>query len=165
MFGTKEWWAYTDLSLGISAERDSDGIKVIGPTYSLELPIFNYGQADRERLLALFRQASDRLRAIEIAVLSEVRAQQEHLMINRELALIYKNEIVPLRKQHITLSESYYNEMALSIYKLLHAKKQAIEMQVSYIQALRDYWISRVNLARAIGGNLAMATLEDEVGK
>lgn len=154
MFGTKDWWAYTDLNLGVSAERDSDGIKVIGPTYSLELPIFNYGQADRERLCALYRQADDRFRTMEIAILTEVRSLQEQLMINRTLTLTYENEILPLAQQNISLSHSYYNTMSMSVYKLLHAKKQELEIQMNYLQSLQDYWISKVNLARALGGNL-----------
>lgn len=154
MYGIKQWWAYTAASLGISTERDSEGIRNLGPAFSFELPLFNYGQADRARIQALFRQSLDRLEAKEIEIASEVRSAQKQVLKYRELLLSYQNELLPLQKRILAMSQRYYNFMTLSVYKLLQAKKQELHMQINFHLTLRDYWLSRVALDRALGGNL-----------
>ncbi|QLH35700.1 MAG: hypothetical protein HWD61_05810 [Parachlamydiaceae bacterium] len=57
MFGIKQWWAYTDAYFGGSYEKDAEGFKVGGAGFAFALPLFNYGQADRARLQALFMQS------------------------------------------------------------------------------------------------------------
>src|SRR5581483_5318856 len=59
---TKKWWAYSDPYIGVSTEKDSDGTQITGPAFGLTLPLFNYGQADRTRLFAMYRQSKERLK-------------------------------------------------------------------------------------------------------
>jgi cobalt-zinc-cadmium efflux system outer membrane protein len=152
-FGLKQWWAYTDASIGVSTERDSEGIRETGPAFSLNIPLFNYGQADRARLSSVFRQSLDKIHALEISVLAEVRAARERLLVCRELVMEYKNEIIPLQQEIASSSQRHYNSMTLSVYKLLHAKKQQLKMDKDYNTALRDYWISKAALNLALGGH------------
>lgn len=154
MAGIKQWWTYTGAILGISSEMDPEGIRATGPSFSVELPLFNYGQADRTRIHAMLRQSLQRLKAMEISVLSEVRSISDQLIINTQLLKEYRNEIIPLQHHIVSTSQRYYNDMALSVYKLLNAKKQEIQMQINYSVSLKDYWISRIDLDQAIGGNL-----------
>lgn len=153
MLGIKQWWAYTAAFSGIGYERDPEGFKVLGPAFAFELPIFNYGQADRARLHAMLRQSIDRFYAKKVEILSDVRSARDRMMINRALVMEYQKQILPLQAQIVSLSQRYYNYMALSLYKLLHMKKQELQMQINYNLVLRDYWISRVELDRALGGS------------
>ncbi len=73
MLGLKDLWTYTNLLGGIAGEKEPDGTNLIGPGFSGQLPIFNYGQAARMRLFAELRQAKDLLRVMEIEVRSEVK--------------------------------------------------------------------------------------------
>lgn len=155
-YGIKQWWAYTNFSLGISSERDSEGVSSLGPAFSFDLPLFNHGQADRERICALFRQSVDRLRTLEIAVLSEVRSARDQLLINRKLVQDYRNELLPLQQQIVTQLNDYYNSMALSVYKLLHAKMQGLKLEIDYTMTVRDYWLRSVDLDQALDGALHM---------
>lgn len=154
MFGITHWWAYTDAILGVSNERDAEGINVTGPIFSLELPIFNYGQADRERLRAMFRQSVEKLKSLEIEVSSEVRCAREQVFVQRKMALLYLEKILPLQKQIVSTSQGFYHVMALNVYKMMGAKQQEVQMQIKYNSTLRDYWIARVKLDQALGGNL-----------
>lgn len=154
MLGINQWWAYTNTAIGISKEKDSEGIDAIGPTFSLELPLFNYGQADRARIRSMARQSLDHLKALEIAVLSEVRSARDRLLIFRKLVKEYQTSILPLQQQILSASQEFYNSMALNVYKLLNAKSQELQMQINYVSTLRDYWISRVALDRALDGTL-----------
>ncbi len=157
MLGVKQWWAYTNIAAGISTEHEAEGFQETGPDFSGAIPIFNYGQADRARLYAMYRQSQARQKALEIEVLSEVRAAREQLLVNRNLVLAYQKELLPLQGQIVSMSQRFYNTMALSVYKLLDAKRKELQMQINYKLNLKNYWISRVELDRALGGSLSLA--------
>lgn len=155
--GLKQWWAYTDFAAGISTEHEAEGFQETGPAFAGAIPIFNYGQADRARLYSLYRQSLERQKALEINVLSEVRSARDQLFVNRNLVLTYQRELLPIQEQIVLMSQRFYNTMALSVYKLLDAKRQELQMQINYKEILRNYWISRVELDRALGGSLYLA--------
>ena len=47
--------------------------------------------------------------------------------------------------------------MLVGVFQLLVAKRDEIDAGRGYIEALRDYWIARTDLERAVGGELALA--------
>lgn len=154
LLGLKDWWTYTNLQAGIAGERDPDSINLVGFGLSGELPIFNYGQAARMRLFAQLRQAQNRLVALEIRVLSEVK--EAHKLAMNALRVInkYRLEILPLETTIVNSSEELYNVMGLGIDRLLEHKQNEIEMQRNYVESLKEYWIARVHLDHALGGYL-----------
>lgn len=154
MLGLKDWWTYTNLQLGLAGERDSDGLNLIGPGFSGEIPIFNYGQAARMRLFAELRQAQDRLAALEIRVLSEVREAHKLLMKDLKIINKYRAGLIPLQNKILNSSEKLYNVMGLGVDRLLLNKRRETETYRNYLASLRDYWISRVQLDQALGGYL-----------
>ena len=154
MGATKEWWAYADLAVGISGERDVDGTRVFGPTFSTAVPFFDHGQADRARLFSILKQSKHRLQALEIDVLADVTRSFNQLLINRNRVSIYHNEFIPLQKTIIATSQNFYNVMGLSVYKLLQNKQEELHAKIEHAMALRDYWVTRVELDRAVGGAL-----------
>ena len=155
---TKRWWSYTDASIGISNENDPEGNHVTGPTFNTKIPIFNYGQADRARLLALYRKSKEQLKALEIQVTSDVRQAQKQLQLSRNLVATYQEKLLPLQAQIVSMSQKFYNVMGVSVFKLLQAKKQEIQTQINHTQTLCSYWVTSVKLDRALGGKLYLAT-------
>jgi outer membrane protein, heavy metal efflux system len=160
LWKTKRWWAFADGMIGVSTEQEAENFLETGPTFSIPLPLFNYGQGDRARIYTLYSQSCHRLKALEIAVLSDVRSARGQLAIYRELIDEYQRQLLPLQESIISTSQHFYNFMALGVYKLIGAKKQEIEMEINYTMALLHYWQISVNLDRALGGNLCWATKE-----
>lgn len=158
------WWAYTALAVGLSSEKDPEGIVSTGPTLSLELPIFNDGQPTRDRINAQFRQAIDNFNTLEILALAQIRSAYQRLDVSREILSNYQEQLLPLQKQTLDLSEVYYNSMALSIYHLLEAKRQQLIAQINYNDALREYYLCKIEIERAISGKptLALAAYNEE---
>lgn len=154
MLGLKDGWTYTNLQLGLAGERDADGPNLIGFGLAGEIPIFNYGQAARMRIFAQLRQAQDRLAALEIRVLSEVREAHKLLMKDLKIISKYRAGIIPLQNKIINSSEELYNVMGLGVDRLLVNKRRETETYRNYLSSLRDYWISRVQLDHALGGYL-----------
>lgn len=154
---TKHWWAFADGVLGASSEQEAENFIETGATWTIPLPFFNYGQADRARIYAMYHQMQNRLKALEISILADVRSANEQLRIYRELIQEYRNQLLPLQESILTSSQHFYNYMALGVYKLIEAKKQQIEMEIRYTTTLLHYWNTHVNLNRALGGNLEWA--------
>lgn len=143
----------------INTETEPDGDRVTGPMWDVEVPIFDWGQGERGRLKAQLRQSEHRLAALEVAVRSEVRTAAEHLTAQRQLVERYRNRLVPLRRQIVESSQRHFNYMLIGAFQLLQFKQQEIAAQQTYIDALRDYWIARAELERAVGGRLPEAAL------
>lgn len=152
--GIKQWWVYTEGRIGIGGERDADGLNTLGPAFSGAIPIFNYGQAARMRLRAQLRQAQDRLESLEIQVLSEVREAHQLLMNHLRVIQEYREQIFPLQDQILQSSEALYNVMGLGVDRLLESKWQEQLAHKNYVTSLRNFWMARVQLDRALGGKL-----------
>jgi len=71
------------VKVGLDTERDSDGQRVTGPNLTLELPLFDQGQPAVARLTARYRQAQNKLAAMEVNTRSEVRQAQDALLATR----------------------------------------------------------------------------------
>ena len=151
MLGLKDWWTYTNLNAGLSGERETDGSNVLGFGLSGNIPVFNLGQAARMRLFAQLRQAQDRYAVLEIQILSEVREAYHLLMSNLEMIKDYRSEIIPLQNKILHSSEELYNVMGLGVDRLLENKRQELEVFRNYLDTLKDYWLARVQLDKALG--------------
>lgn len=154
MLGLKDWWTYTNLTAGLAGEREPDGTNLLGPGFSGEIPVFNYGQAARMRLFAQLRQAQDRLAELEIKVLSEVREAHKLLMSYLKIINDYQSRLLPMQGKISSSSEELYNVMGLGIDKLLENKRQEVVATQNYIESLKRYLVARVELDKALGGYL-----------
>lgn len=154
MLGLKDWWTYTNLKAGLAGEREPDGANLIGPGFSGEIPIFNYGQAARMRLFAELRQAKDKLAALEIKIVSEVREAHKLLMSYLKIINDYQNCLLPMQGKILASSEQLYNVMGIGIDKLLENKRQEVVATQNYTENLKKYLVARVELDKALGGYL-----------
>lgn len=154
---TKTYRYVGAVEFGVDTEKEPDGQRVTGPTLRLELPIFNQGQGRIAKGQAQLRQAERRLEAQAIDIRSEVREARDRLVSKRDLAAYYHDELIPERTRVLNLTLEHYNAMLKGAYDLLLAKQNELAAERSYIEALRDYWVARADLERAVGGSLTTA--------
>jgi len=146
---------YTGLvNVGAHLHQDVNGPRLLGPSLSLELPIFDQRQALIGRLEAQRRQAQRRLDALGLDVRSEVRIAKAQLDLNRHAAERYLSALLPLRRTVLEQSELEYNAMQIGLYELLATKKTEIETYRAYLNTVRDYWIAHAELERSLGGRV-----------
>jgi cobalt-zinc-cadmium efflux system outer membrane protein len=151
---TREWRYFLAADIGATAERDTDGQWVAGPSLSLELPIFDQRQARIAREEALLRKEIAKITALAIDIRSEVRELRDRLIHYRRLAEHYRTTVIPLRERIVNLTEREYNYMLVGAFDLLVAKQQEFDAYEEYIAAVTGYWVARVDLQRAVGGRL-----------
>ncbi len=150
------WLLLTEI--GPDTERDFDGTWVTGPHFVLELPIFDQKQASIAKAAAQLRQSEHRLFALAVEARSDVRAARDRLVAARDLANHYRKIVIPTREQIVRLSMEQFNFMLIGVNDVLLAKREQYDSYQQYIDAVRDYWIARSDLQRAVGGKLPALT-------
>jgi cobalt-zinc-cadmium efflux system outer membrane protein len=145
---------FAQADLGIEGERETDGQCRIGPTLSLPIPLFDQGQAAIPRAAAVLRQSQQRYAALAVDIRAQVRAARARMLNARAAAQFYRDEVLPTQRHYLDQAQLQYNGMFVSVFQLLQAKRDEIDAAAQYIQALRTYWTSRAELARAVGGRL-----------
>ena len=142
------------LDFGIAGEREPDKTNLIGPTFSFQLPIFNQGQARIARGEAQLRSAHRKFEQLAIEIRSMVREHRDRLISKREIARFYRDEMLPMRQRVLGETLLNYNAMITGAFELFEAKRQAVEAERNLIEVTRDYWTTRAELERAVGGDL-----------
>ena len=151
---TKSYRYIGALEFGVDTERDPDRTNVTGPRLRLELPLFNQGQARVAKSEAELRRAERKLEALAIGIRADVRGLHDKLAAQREAARFFQNEIVPTCRAITAGMLLHYNGMLVGNFELFLTRAEQIEAEHKSIAALRDYWTTRAELERAVGGNL-----------
>jgi cobalt-zinc-cadmium efflux system outer membrane protein len=142
------------VEIGAHVHQDADGPRLVGPTLSLELPIFDQRQALLARLEAQQRQATHRLDAVAVDARSEVRVAWARLASSRRVVARYKTAVLPLHEQEVAQAQLQYNAMQIGPFELIATKQTQIEAYRAYLDAVRDYWDARADLELAVGGRV-----------
>ncbi len=142
------------LQFGVSTGRDAEGTRVAGPNLSVELPLFDQGQARAARLLSQVRQARARQEELAVNVRAEVRSLRNQLLAARGVAEQYRTVLLPLREQIVKEAQVRYNAMLLGVFQLLRARREQLDAVRDYLDSVRGYWIAHAELERAVGGSL-----------
>jgi cobalt-zinc-cadmium efflux system outer membrane protein len=151
---TKSFRLLGALDFGVESERETDSQTRTGPRFAIELPVFNQGQARIARGEAALRQAQDKFEALAIDVRSQIRELQDELASKRQIALFYQEELIPDQRRILKESLINYNAMEIGDFELFTTKAEEARSEREYLEAVRDYWITRAELERAVGGNL-----------
>jgi cobalt-zinc-cadmium efflux system outer membrane protein len=151
---TKAYRYVGALEFGMDTEHDIDHSNLTGPNLRIEVPIFNQGQGRIAKGEAELRRAERKLEALAIGIRSDVRALHDKLAAQREGARFFQSEIVPVRRAITAGMLLHYNGMLVGNYELFATRAEQIEVEHRSIEALRDYWMTRAELERAVGGSL-----------
>jgi cobalt-zinc-cadmium efflux system outer membrane protein len=135
-------------------EREQEGDASVGPSFSIPLPIFNQGQPAVARARSKLRQSQQSYLSLATDIRSDVRTARDRMLLLRSQVEYYKSAVLPIRNRVVNESQLQYNAMQIGPIQLLQAKQEEIRTGVDYIETLRDYWVARAELEKAVGGNL-----------
>lgn len=139
--------------MGALGER-TDGAWEVGPVLEFPIPLFDQGQARTGRAAAELRGAQQEYYALAIRIRSMSRAVRDRMEGARDTALYYRDIMLPLHERIVNESQLHYNAMQVGPIQLLRAREQQIETGAAYVEALRDYWLARTELAQLLSGRL-----------
>lgn len=128
----KNWWPTP--ALGLTAERDSDSERVVGGLFSLELPIFNRNEGEiHSRAATLSKTQIEREQS---QFVGQHTLDRLIIILHRTMQLIalYRNEGLSAVEENLLLVKRAIEAGELSAVELIAARKQAITMQLAYLQ-------------------------------
>ena len=147
------------LDAGGEVERDDDEGKA-GPDVEVTLPLFDQGQARRAALRADLRRAQALYTATAVDLRSAARLLAQRLATTRQTGLHYQTVVLPLRAELTSQTLRQYNAMQTGVFALLQAQQMEADAARRYVDALGDYWETRVALDLLLQGR--MPDLDDD---
>ena len=121
----------------------------------MPIPIFNQGQPASARANARVRQAEQRYLALAADIRSDVRAARDKMLLARRQVEYFKTTALPMRTRVTEESQLQYNAMQIGPFQLLQAKQDEVKTGADSVEALREYWVARAELEKAVGGSLS----------
>ena len=169
--GARQAAAQTAASLGLT--RDSRFINVLelgalsktsneappqrGWEISVELPLFDWGDARVARAEAVYVQAVHQAAETAINARSEVREAYTAYRSAYDIARYQRDEVLPLAQRIADENLLRYNGMLIGVFELLADARTQITSVNAAILALRDFWIAQADLDMAMIGPPGLA--------
>jgi outer membrane protein TolC len=143
--------------LNSETEREKERSRLRGLELEFKIPIYDFGEARTRAAEETYMAAVHRLIEKAVHVRSEAREAYTGYRGAYDIALHYQKDILPLRQlinDEILLN---YSGMLMDLFSLLTDSKARIAANVQAIDALRDFWLAKVDLHVAIVGGGAIA--------
>ncbi len=151
---TRRFRLLGSTEIGFDREREVDRSVIQGPTLNLEVPIFNQGGAKVARADARLLDARARLAALQLKTDNAVRLGSERVRVLSDVVKAHRDSLIPARETIVERSQQQQNYMLIGVFELIQAKTQEYDAYQSYLEAIRDYWLARLDLMRAVGARL-----------
>jgi outer membrane protein TolC len=145
------------LELGVVRNSSNEAPPQRGWEVTLELPLFDFGNARVARAEAVYRQALHHAAQVAIEARSEVRQAYGAWRTAYDVARHHQDEIVPLRRQIADENLLRYNGMLIGVFELLADARLQIASVSAAIDARRDFWLAQADLDMALLGKPALA--------
>lgn len=139
------------LHAGVQDQRSTGEPRREGATLELTLPLFDGGSTRVASDEAAWREARQRLAALEVQARSQVREAHSAYRSAWALARSHRDELLPLRRQVGEETLLRYNGMLASVFDLLADAQGQVDAVVASVEALREHWIADSRLQTVIG--------------
>ncbi len=131
---------------------------------SVELPLFDWGEARVAKAEAIYLQSLHRAAETAINARSEVREAYTAYRTAHDIARHHLEQIVPLRREIAEENLLRYNGMLIGVFELLADARVQIASVNAAIDAKRDFWIAQADLDMALIGKPSLAGVADAAG-
>ncbi len=150
---------FPEVHAGVRVARqqpEGEGVQWgAGPMIELGVPLFYQGQGESGAALAEMRRQSALIGDIAIRTRSASRAAIARLKTSAQMALHYRERILPLRGQVVEQTQLQYNAMSIGVFELLQAKNMEIAAHLAYLDIVKDYSMVRLDVEQLLAGGLS----------
>jgi outer membrane protein TolC len=116
------------------------------------IPIFDSGQARMKKAEMAYLRAANLLAERAVNVRSEARSAYDAYRSSWDIALHYRNTVLPLRTKIEEESVLTYNGMITNTFELLADLRAKIDAIMLSLDAKRRFWLADIDLSTAIHG-------------
>ena len=156
--------SFTDIELSLirntTTERaDGHKTQTRGAEVALKLPLFDWGELQRDASRAQVLAAAHRLEATVRSAGSNLRETYSAYRTAYDAARHYRDEIVPLRKLIAEENVLRYNGMLIGVFELLADSREQIASVSAAINAQKQFWLADAALQSTMVGKPMMMPL------
>lgn len=140
---------------GVSrTQRDPGGPHGTGGGVEVEfqVPVFDFGEVRLRQAGEAYMQAVNRLTERAVNARSQARDAYQAYRAAFDIAVSYRDRILPLRQVITDETMLRYGAMQIDIFALLTEARQRVAVNIAAIEAQRDFWLASAGLTAAIAG-------------
>lgn len=162
--GLSAFTSISDIELGLrydTVKDKSNNHKTTkrGFEISVSLPLFDWGDAQRDAMNARTLAAANRLEATVRAAGSNLRQSYSVYRTTFDLARHYRDEIVPLRKVISEENLLRYNGMLIGVFELLADSRDQVNSVIDAIAAEEQFWLADAALQASLIGKPTLTSV------
>jgi len=148
----------TDIKLGIRYDTvfdDAAGTHNNRKGYEIgvRLPVFDWGDMQRDAMNAQTLAAANRLEATVRAAGSNLRETYSAYRTAYDVSRHYRDEVLPVRKVISEENVLRYNGMLIGVFELLADTRDQVHTVIAAINAQQEFWLANAALQTALMGN------------
>lgn len=151
------WRWLGDFDVGYERETETDGARLHGPTFALTLPLFGFNRSGVLHARSASDAAHARLASLELALRNDATLALDRMATAREIAATYRDALLPQRQAATVHTLQSVNFMLSGAFELLETRREEFAAQRESVDAVRDYWLARIDLERALGARLPIS--------
>jgi outer membrane protein TolC len=144
-----------DLSVELLARRDEreDDDFHFGVGVGVDVPLFDRNQGTAASLEAQRDALLERYYGAANAVRSATREAEQRVRSAHARARKYQDVIVPAQARVAEQLLLHYNAMQIGVFELLQARREQLDVQLAYVETLREYWTNLAGLQALLAGH------------
>jgi outer membrane protein TolC len=155
--GLNKVTSFTDIELSVRHGSVSDSSTSAyssrrGYEVGVKLPIFDWGDLQRDAMSAQTLAAANQLEATVRSAGSSLRENYAAYRTAYDLSRHYKDEVIPLRKVISEENVLRYNGMLIGVFELLADSRDQIGAVISAIAAEQQFWLTDAALQATLIG-------------
>lgn len=153
--------AWSSLEMGAEAELserrsgESGGDWVVGPTFALELPIFDQNQAQAAKAGYELEQAKRRYLSLYLAVAMQIRSSLDDAATARETVVFYREQLQPQAERNLTFARDAYAAGQGNILAIVEAQRTLLDARRNLLAAQLRSAEAQAELEAAVGVRLS----------
>ena len=136
---------------GVELERE-DGENFVGPSVSLQLPVFDQGQAQIERADGFLQQADYRLEQMESQAIADLRTALANVEAAKSVYALQSDRQMPAARANLRLSEQLFAAGEVDVFDVFDARANLLNARLDLINSGRMLRQASFALSEAIGG-------------
>ena len=144
-----------DADIGVRRDTRFNGAErstAHGVELDVRLPLFDWGQAQRQAMNAQSVAAAHRYDAVTRTAASQLREGYSAYRTAWDIARHFRDEIVPLRQAMSQENLLRYNGMFIGVFELLADTREQIASVMAAIEAQQQFWLADAALSASLVG-------------
>jgi cobalt-zinc-cadmium efflux system outer membrane protein len=129
----------------------------LGPMIEMELPIFDWNQAQTAKAMHEYQQRLAEYDGLLQSVVRDVRQTLVRQAEAHDQLVLFREVILPQVEGNLELAREAYIAAQTDLTIYLQAQEDAISTRIRMLEFLRDHRIRVAELERAVGGRLILS--------